>query len=281
MDLVGNTQLTIGQSAGNFSKKMIYKKNGNENQNTKIICLPKETLSHDLLESLRTINNLKKHKKKSFSWYRAEIAKLFGIKGEHPFGMLDQVSDKKQKRGYKSVKYKTFYGGFVVGEGSINVSAKKSVNALFGILIDPEFSVTQHVNGFGFLFAALCLFDTGSIHYKSGSNATLVYRIDNRKSLLEKVIPFWETFICPYQSTEENRRVILFKRILFFLEEKKHKDYIFFVDQILPLWDKLRKQKGQINESFPNYEAAKNFVVEVEKKKRKGSSETTRDLIII
>lgn len=252
---------------------MIYKKNGNENQNTKIICLPGETLSNDVLENLRTINNLKKQKKKSFSWYRTEIAKLFGI--------VDQVSDKKQKRGYKSVKYKTFYGGFVVGEGSINVSAKKSINALFGILIDPEFSVTQHVNGFGFLFAALCLFETGSIHYKSGSNATLVYRIDNRKSLLEKVIPFWETYICPYQSTEENRRVLLFKRILFFLQEKKHKDYIFFLDQILPLWDKLRKQKGQINESFPNYEAAKNFVVEVEEKKRKGSSETTRDLIII
>ncbi len=252
---------------------MIHNPNGNKNQNTKIKGLPRETLSNDLLESLTTINSLKKHKKKSFSWYRAEIAKLFGI--------VDQVSDKKQKRGYNSVKYKTFYGGFVVGEGSIHVSAKKSMNALFGILIDPEFSVTQHVNGFGFLFAALCLFDTGSIHYKSGTNGTLVYRIDNRKSLLEKLLPFWETYICPYQSTEENQRVILFKNILFFLEEKKHKDYIFFVDQILPLWDKLRKQKGQINESFPNYEAAKNFVVEVEKKKRKGSSETTRDLIII
>lgn len=266
MDLVGNTQLIIGQSAGNFSKKkMIYKEN--ENHSTKIICLSGETLSSDMLEKLRHVNNLKKQKKKCFSWYKTEIAKIFGIVESH----------KKQKRGYKSVKYKTFYGGFVVGEGSINVSAKKSEYALFGILIDPEFSVTQHVNGFGLLFAALCLFDTGSIHYKSGTNGTLLYRIDNRKSLLEKVIPFWETYICPYQSTQENQRIILFKRILLFLEQKKHRDYLFFRDQILPLWDKLRKQKGQINESFPDYEAAKDFVVKV--KKRKGSSETTRDLI--
>ena len=233
---------------------MIHKKNGKINQNRKIICLEKETLPDNVLKNLYTINKLKKQKKKCFSWYKTEIAKLFGI--------VDQVSHKKQKIGYKSVKYKTFYGGFVAGEGSINVSAKKSRNAFFGILIDPEFSVSQHVNGFGFLFAALCLFETGSIHYKSGSYATLVYRIDNRKSLFEKVIPFWETYVCPYRSAEENQRIIFFKRILFFLEEKKHKDYIFFIDQILPLWDKLRKQKGQKNESFPNYEAAKNFVVE-------------------
>jgi len=220
-----------------------------------------------VLENLKNVNNIKKQKKKTFSWYKTEIAKIFGIK-ECP---------KKGYKRYKSVKYKNFYGGFVAGEGSINVSAKKSKNALFGILIDPEFSITQHVNGFGFLFGALSLFETGSIHFKSGSNATLVYRIDNRKSLQEKVIPFWETYILSYQSIEENQRIVFFKKILLFLEEKKHKDLLFFTNQMLPLWDKLRKQKGQKNESFPDLEAAILFAVNEEK--RKGSSETTRDLI--
>ena len=234
-----------------------------KNNNIKIVCLPGEILPLQVVENLRNVNNIKKQKKKTFSWYKTEIANIFGI----------TECDKKK---YQSVKYKTFYGGFIVGEGSINVNAKKSKNALFGILIDPEFSITQHVNGFGFLFAALSLFETGSIHYKSGSNATLVYRIDNRRSIQEKVIPFWDTYIVPYQSFEQNQRILFFKRICVFLEQKKHKELHFFTNQILPLWDKLRKQKGQINESFPDLEAAICFAVE---EGRRGSSETTRDLI--
>ncbi len=263
MDLVGKTQLIIGQSAGNFSYLLKKKM---KNNNIKIVYLPGETLSRipcHLIENLKNVNNTKRQKKKSFSWYKTEIAKIFGI-------------TECAKKNYKSVKYKTFYGGFVVGEGSINVSAKKSKNALFGIVIDPEFSITQHVNSFALLFAALSLFETGSIHYKSGSNATLVYRIDNRRSVQEKVIPFWETYILPHQSYEQNQRILFFKRICIFLEQKKHKDLHFFTNQMLPLWDKLRKQKVEVNESFSDLEGATNFAV---KESRKGSSETLRDLI--
>ena len=290
-----------------------------ENQNTKIIILPGETLSSQVIERLKRANHIKKNK--TFSWYKTEIYNIFSAflpslftssgpidccKTKQKKGTLRTGFEKEKKSKtegekvkkfyikYRSVKYKTFYGGFVVGEGSINVSIKKSKSALFGILLDPEFSITQHVNGFEFLFAALYLFETGSIHYESGSNATLVYRIDNRTSLYEKVIPFWETYILPYQYSEGQQRMILFKRILFFLEQKKHKDKAFFVNKMLPIWDKLRKQKGQINQTFPSLEAATSFVFlasfSAEKKdekerviqkidKRKGSSETTRDLI--
>ena len=65
----------------------------------------------------------------------------------------------------------------------------------------------------------------------------------------------------------------IFKEILILLEKKKQKNQTSFVDQILPLWDKLRKQKGQKNETFPDLETAKNFAL------KKGSSETLRDLI--
>ena len=293
-------------------KNKEYNKGYND-QNTKIIILPGETLSPQVIERLKRANHIKK--KKTFSWYKTEIYNIFSaflpsLFTSSPFsGPIDCCKtkekirtgfEKKKKQGirekssmrscyplaahrihtekvlqqhkkgekvkkfyikYTSVKYKTFYGGFVVGEGSINVSIKKSTSALFGILLDPEFSITQHVNGFEFLFAALYLFETGSIHYKSGSNATLVYRIDNRTSLYEKVIPFWETYILPYQYSEGQQRIILFKRILFFLEQKKHKDKAFFVNKMLPIWDKLRKQKGQINQTFPSLEAATEFAL--------------------
>lgn len=240
------------------------KKNAKTTPVRNLSILPGESLSPIVIEQLKQINSTKTQKKKSFLWYKTEIGKLFGC-------------TECRKNIYKSVKYKTFYGGFVVGEGSINVSIKKSPRALFGVLVDPEFSITQHVNGFGFLFAALTLFETGSIHYKSGSNGTLVYRIENRKSLSEKVVPFWETYILPYQSIEEKKRLLFFRSLLLFLEQKKHKDLFFFVNQILPLWDKLRKQKGQINQSFPDLEAATDFVVKNSYKQKKGSSETTRD----
>ena len=64
-----------------------------------------------------------------------------------------------------------------------------------------------------------------------------------------------------------------FKCLLILLGKKKHKEQESFVGQILPLWDKLRKQRGHPNETFPDLETAKNFAL------IKGSSETTRDLI--
>lgn len=219
MDLVGKTQLIIGQSAGNFSKKKM--KNEKKDIVSRIICFPGETLSPLVIEKLKQANHTKK--KKPFSWYKSEIYKIFGY-SSFIYGCKNTENVKKSNINFKSPKYKTFYAWFVAGEGSINVSIKKSRSAFFGILLDPEFSITQHVNTFFFLFAALYLFETGSIHYKPGSRATLVYRIDNRKSLYQKVIPFWETYILLYQSSEAQQRMILFKRILFFLEQKKHKE---------------------------------------------------------
>ena len=210
-----------------------------------------------IISQLKKLNSIKKHKKKDFFWYRTEIKKLFKV-SENP---------------RISVKYKTFLGGFIAGKGSINVSAKKSFNALFGIIIDPFFSVTQHLDGFFLLFKTLSLFETGSIHFKEGSNATFVYRIENRKSLIEKVIPFWEAYILPHIDLEQKQRMIDFKEMLILLEKKEHKNIASFRGRILPLWDRLTEQEGHSLESFPDLETAQSFAV------RKGSSETTRDLI--
>ena len=54
-------------------------------------------------------------------------------------------------------------------------SAKKLKTAKFGVIVDPEFSVTQHINGICHLYAALSIFKTGRIRHKGGSNATFVF----------------------------------------------------------------------------------------------------------
>ena len=206
------------------------------------------------IESLKKINFLKKTKKKDFSWYKNQIKQLFEV---HTLPKI-------------SVKYKIFLGGFVAGRGLINVNAKKSKGAVFGILVDPEFSITQHSNNFQFLYAFLLLFKTGIFHYNNG---TLVFKIGNRKALLEKVVPFFEDYVFPYQSKEQKERIILYKRLLCFFTEKKHKEKKVFVNQILPLWDRMLEQKGQENPGFACLKEAQRFVCEKE------SSETTRGLI--
>jgi hypothetical protein len=159
-----------------------------------------ERLPNDIKESLKNANsNLTRTK--NHQNYANEIAGIFGI------------SPKKI-----GLREKYFLGGFIEGEGSINVSAKKLRNAAHGILIDPEFSISQHVNGVELLYLALITFQTGRIHYKSGSNATLVLVIDNRGDLENKVVPFYKSYVNQIGSTVKTERVKKFQKVLWHLK---------------------------------------------------------------
>ena len=157
-------------------------------------------------------------------------------------------------------KHRRFLGGFILGEGSINVSLKKDKGTKLGLSLDPQFNVTQHYNQSSHLMACLDLFQTGRIYYKSGSNATLVYVMDSRQSLKEKLLPFWDKYISPYQPGEEQSRWLLFKLVLEGLEKGQHRSPETFAEDLLSLWDKLRKQRGQFNESFPDLQSARDFL---------------------
>ena len=43
--------------------------------------------------------------------------------------------------------YKFWLGGFVEGEGSLVISIIKQDKVIYGILLQPEFNIGQHVNG--------------------------------------------------------------------------------------------------------------------------------------
>ncbi len=225
-----------------------------------IYCAPQEKLSERIKTELTNINANKKNE--DFSSYLKKIEHLFQIEKS-----TKSVTEEK----------KFFFGGIIVGEGSFNISAKKQNHAPFGVMLDPEFSVTQHVNGVSLLSSALHIFRTGVIRYKSKSNATLVFRIDNRVSLLETVIPYCEKYCQPHSSLEWKRRKSQFKELLLLFEQGQHKDLAGFKDKMLPIWDKMRKQKNQSNSAFSSLEEAIEFVMITKKKKE--SSETTRDLI--
>ena len=201
-----------------------------------------------ILKKLQEINN-QYSKTKNHAEYTRQISLLFNLKS------LTQLTHTQ----------KVYLAGFVEGEGSINVGAKKTKSAALGLCIDPEFSITQSIFGVNHLYNALVLFKTGRISSYSGSNATLVFRIDNRTSLKEVVIPFYNDFVRP--SSSNNQRLDWFIELLKKFDEGQHLQLSTMNSIILPLWDKMRMQKGQKNETFSSLEDAKQYVINFVKEK--------------
>lgn len=199
----------------------------------------------DFKLSLKRIN-AEFNKTRNHEKYRESIRKLLNLPEIPP---LTEVQ-------------KGHIGGFIQGDGSISVSAKKSKTSRFGVYFDPEFSATQHVNGSNHLYELLCYFRTGLMSHKNGSNATLVFRIENRKSLQEKVIPFWKQYVYPHSNPVKKERFENWCKLLAWYDKGGHTDLNIFLSEMAPLWDRLRMQKGQSNQSFKNLEEFNQYVLE-------------------
>ena len=118
--------------------------------------------------------------------------------------------------------YPWFLAGLVEGEGSICVSFKEHPTARFGYYIDPEFFIYQHKCARELLDQARAYFGTGIVFPKPGNEDVLVYKISSRKSLVEKVIPFYEKYM-QFGSEIKKRNFQMFKKITLALENKAHK----------------------------------------------------------
>lgn len=165
-------------------------------------------------------------------------------------------------------EYKQFLGGFILGEGSLNLNLKKKKELNFGVALDLEFSVTQSFYNVSHLINLMSLFQTGRLDFKSGSNATFVFLITNRKTIFEKIFTFWETYVLPYQTNfEAEERFFKLKKLEPFFNNNLHRDETSFLYEMLPLWDNLRKQKSQSNQSFASLVEAQHFVKDFISKK--------------
>jgi LAGLIDADG endonuclease len=168
----------------------------------------------------------------------------------------------------KTVDCHFYLAGFLEGEGSLNIGAKKNNTSRFKVYLDPEFNITQHINGISNLYLAMSIFQTGRIRFKSGSLATFVYTIDNRLNLEEKVIPFYEKYVNRYGCQIKQYRVALFKKVLTLFKEKAHLNLDRMINEILPLWYELRMQIGQSNQTFTNLKDAQTYVKNAVKKEK-------------
>jgi hypothetical protein len=208
----------------------------------KIFLKPGEKISQLVQDHLAQANK-KYSTTKNFPGYLKDIGHIFGLQ---PF----QPTERNVQ----------FLGGFVEGEGSLNVGAKKNTTSRFKVYLDPIFSVTQHVNGINVLYQIMCYLKAGRLRYKKGSNATIFFEIDNRRTLKEKVLPFYAKYVVRFGSPFKKKRYETFKKLLELFEERAHLNFDKMVNEVLPLYDSIRCQIDQKNQSFVSLQDAQDYV---------------------
>lgn len=217
-------------------------------QGTGMQLAPREELSAEFKARLTQLNKLKATHQLSFVNYVVKLEELLQI---HPY-----ISTPENQ-----AKLDTFMAGIAEGEGSLNVSIKEAPTSRSGFTLTPEFSVTQAANSGLLLCLALRYFGEGSVRYKSGSNATLVFRISRNLSLLNLVIPFYKKHMTAFRSTFINNRLLRFEKLVKAIEENEGSIPGLFVYKILPLWDSLRIQISK-KSRFQNLTQAQTAVIE-------------------
>ena len=118
--------------------------------------------------------------------------------------------------------------GFTDAEGCFSISLKKENTARFGWALDPVFQITQHKNSRKVLELFLNDLKCGRIIEKSGQPDLLVYLVDNRRQLVEKIIPYFEN----YKLLVKNEDFKKFKIVIFGLENKMHHKKDSFIELI-------------------------------------------------
>ena len=84
---------------------------------------------------------------------------------------------------------------------SVSITIHKDFK--YGVNIQCIFNVTQHKNGLNILNSYKELFNAGSVLQKSGSPDIYVYTLKGYKQIIKLVIPFLETYMCPFSCKME------------------------------------------------------------------------------
>jgi hypothetical protein len=111
-----------------------------------------------------------------------------------------------------------YLAGFVDGEASFSVAIIKHPTQKLGWMINPCFQVYQHKNHREVLELYEFIFGTGRIYAKHGTPNVLVFSIDSRRNLIEKVIPFFDKY--PLVTKQETYKA--FREIVMSMEKREH-----------------------------------------------------------
>jgi len=94
--------------------------------------------------------------------------------------------------------------GFTDGEGCFHVAVNRHKDIKYGFQIQPEFSITQHVQDIHLLYGLKEYFQCGTVCVNHGDR--FQWRVRNRNHLVEIVLPFYE------KHTLKRKRQLEFQR---------------------------------------------------------------------
>lgn len=128
-------------------------------------------------------------------------------------------TDNQQERLLREAQ-KWFVAGLVEGEGSFCIGIKKHPTAPYGYFIDPMFFFYQHKLRIKMVeMVKDILGGLGQIKPKPGNEDVLVLQISSRKTIAEKLIPFFDKYL--YFSVRKKDYEI-FKEAVYMLLEGRH-----------------------------------------------------------
>ncbi len=113
--------------------------------------------------------------------------------------------------------------GFTDGDGCFSVSIFRNKTSKLGWQVMPEFVLTQGESSLSVLEKTKEYFDCGRIYvnrrYDNHRENIYRYCVRNRKDLLEKIVPFFETY--PLKTQKVNN-FIVFTKVLRLMKQGRH-----------------------------------------------------------
>uniref|UniRef100_A0A896Z9G8 LAGLIDADG endonuclease n=1 Tax=Coniophora olivacea TaxID=85977 RepID=A0A896Z9G8_9AGAM len=126
--------------------------------------------------------------------------------------------------------YLGFLGGFFEGEGHCSITITIGNAFKYGVNLQPNLGVHQHISGILILNSYLELFKCGSLLLKTGSNDVYGYHIKGYKQIIPNVLPFLQQYVFPYACKTEQFH--LFESVLLKLANGEHKNQENLIEMI-------------------------------------------------
>jgi len=143
--------------------------------------------------------------------------------------------------------------GFTDAEGCFSISLKREDTARFGWVLDPLFQITQHNSNKNILELFQKELKCGRIIQKPGQPDLSLFLVDNRKQLVEKIIPFFEK----HKLLAKNKDFEKFRKVINGLENKMHHNKETFIELIKKCYEmnlEGKQRKYKLEEVLENIE---------------------------
>ena len=137
--------------------------------------------------------------------------------------------------------------GFADGEGCFCIALKKQKSAKMRWVLDPVFHITQHVRSKKILQDLQKFMDCGSVIKKYGQKDTMIFIVQSRRELVDKVIPFFRK----NKLIVKRKNFEIFAEVVESLDKHKHrnlKDFRKLVKKVFVMNNEGKYRKYKLEE---------------------------------